>query len=275
MEFLKRHYEKILLCLVLLGLAAAAVWMRMAIERTQENMAPVPAASEAPERPGRGGRGGRGGTAAAADTLAPVDLSTDVVALAQMTNPPPIVLSGDHNLFNPVTWKRKSDGTLLKVIKTGPSALSVTNITKLYTVISYDHASGNGSGVYVMTIQQHSDPQHPARKVTEYAKKDEKMKSGLFIIRGIKGDADDPSELDLELPETGENVVVTKDKPYEWVDSYTADLRYEPESTTFSKVHVNDIIKLEGEQYKIVEITTNAVRVQFIRTTKVTEIKWK
>jgi len=40
-------------------------------------------------------------------------------------------------------------------------------------------------------------------------------------------------------------------------------------------VHVNDPLALDGEQYKIVEITTNAVRIQFNRTTKVTEIKWK
>jgi hypothetical protein len=126
-----------------------------------------------------------------------------------------------------------------------------------------------------MAIQQHSDLQHPKRAVVEYAKKGEKMKSGLYILRDIKGDADDPSELDLELPETGETVAVTKDKPYEWVDSCIADLRYEPESKTLSKVHVNDFITLDGEQYKIVEINTNAVRIQFNRTTKVTEIKWK
>jgi hypothetical protein len=268
MEFLKKHYEKIVLCLVLLGLAAAAVWMRMAIERVHGSMGPAP---EAPRRD----TPRRGKATASSTTMPPLDLSSNEATLAQMTNLPSFTLSGDHNLFNSVTWKRKSDGTLLKIVKTGPDALVVTNITKLYTVIAYDHASGNGSGVYVMAIQQHSDPQHPKRPVTEYAKKDEKMKSGLYIIRDIKGDADDPSELDLELPATGETVAVAKDKPYEWVDSCVADLRYENESKTLSKVHVNDFITLDGEQYKIVEITTNAVRIQFNRTTKVTEIKWK
>jgi hypothetical protein len=224
-------------------------------------------------RTGRRGRNAAGSSESA--TLAPIDLSTDMVSLAQVTNPPAIILSGDHNLFNPVTWKRKSDGTLFKVLKTGPNALVVTNITELYTVISYDHPSGNGSGVYVMAIQQHSDPQRPSRKFDEYAKKDQKTKSGLYVIRGIKGDPDDPSELDLELPESGQTVAVTKDKPYEWVDSCIADLKYEPDSESFSKVRVNEPISLDGEQYKIVEITTNAVRIQFNRTTKVTEIKWK
>ena len=268
MEFLKKHYEKIVLCVVLLGLAGAAIWMRMAVERVPASLPAAPSTEVSPRR----GRGARG---EGAPTLAPLDLSTDQVALAQMTNPPEILLSGDHNLLNPVTWKKKSDGTFLKVVKIGPDALVVTNITKLYTVIAFDHASGNGSGVYVMAIQQHSDLEHPRRPVVEYAKKDQKMKSGLYILRDIKGDPDNPSELDLELPLTGETVAVTKDKPYEWVDSFTADLRYEPDARTIPKVHVNEIIPLDGEQYKIIEITTNAVRIQFIRTTKVTEIKWK
>ncbi len=270
MEFLKKHYEKIILCLVLVGLAAAAIWMRSAIERVRESTPPPPATAPAGGSPRRGGK-----ASTTAATLAPIDLTSNQTTLAQVTNPPAIKLAGEHNLFNPVTWKRKSDGTLLKIVKSGPDALAVTNITKLYTIISYDHPSGNGSGVYVMNIQQHSDPAHPKRPTSEYAKKDEKMKSGLYIIRDVKGDADDPTELDLELPSTGETVPVTKDKPYQWVDSCIAALRYEPESKTFSRVPVNDPIMLDGEQYKVVEITNNAVRIQFSRTTKVTEIKWK
>jgi hypothetical protein len=270
MEFLKKHYEKIILCLVLLGLAAAAVWMRTAIDKVRES-APPPVVT-----PTAGPPRGRGGKAApAASGLAPIDLSSNQGSLSQVTNPPPISLSGDHNLFNPVTWKRKSDATLLKIVKSGPDALKVTDIVPLYTVIAYNHPSGNGSGVYVMDTQQHSDPKNPRRPVSEFAKKDGKTKSGLYVIRDVKGDADDPTELDVELTATSEIVPVTKDKPYERVDSFIADLKYEPDAKTFPKVHVNDPIPLEGEQYKVVEITTNAVRIQFNRTTKVTEIKWK
>jgi hypothetical protein len=273
MEFLRKHYEKIVLCLVLLGLAAAAVWAHKAIGNIPE---PPPVASDTPSPAPRRTRGGGAAAAqAAAATIPPIDLSTDMISLAQITNPPEINLSGEHNLFDPVTWKRKSDGTLMKIIKIGPNALVVTNITKLYTIISYDHPSGSGSDVYVMAVQQHSDPARPARKVQEFAKKDQKTKSGLYEIKDVKGDADDPSELDLELTGSQQRVTVTKDKPYEWVDSCTADLRYEPDSRTYLKMHAGDPLTLDGEPYKIVEITTNAVRIQFNRTTKVTEIKWK
>ena len=268
MEFLKKHYEKIVLCVVLLGLAAAAMWMRMAIDKAQNNL---PVASASPAAGGRGARTKGGGTA----SIPLLDLSTNERALALATNPPLITLSGEHNLFNPVTWKRKSDGTLLKIVKQGPDALIITNITPLYTIISYDHASGGGSGVYVMATATQSDLQHPKRVITEFAKKNEKVKSGLYIIRDVKGDADNPSEIDVELTANGEIVPITKEKPYQREDSCIADLRYEPDAKTFYKVHVTDPLKLDGESYKVVEITNDAVRIQFNRTTKVTEIKWK
>ena len=65
--------------------------------------------------------------------LAPLDLTTDYMALALVTNPPPVVLSGDHNLLNPVTWRRMPDGNLRKILHTGPDAPSITNIIPLYT----------------------------------------------------------------------------------------------------------------------------------------------
>ena len=120
MQFLKKHYEKIILCTVLLGLAAAAIVMGSVITKLQEEVSqPV---SEPPHN---------------TKQVVPLDLTADLLALAQITNPPPVVLSGDHNLFNPVTWRRKPNGELLKILKTGPDALKITGITPLYTVITY------------------------------------------------------------------------------------------------------------------------------------------
>jgi hypothetical protein len=255
MQFLKRHYEKIVLCVVLLGLAGAAVWIKMEIGHVSEGLAAPP---PAPRKPA---------------PLVPIDLTADQLALAQITNPPPVVLSGLHNLFNPVTWKRSTNGEFLKILKSGPDALTITNITPLYTIVSYDHPIGSG-GVYDMTYQVHGDLAHPGHKTTEYAKQDEKVKSGMFIIRGIKGAPDDPTELELEIPATGETVSVTTNKPYQRVDSYVADLRYQPELKTMQKVRVDGTITLDGELYKVIEINSNAVRVQANRTTKVTEVKW-
>ena len=249
MQFLKRHYEKIILCLVLLSLAAAAIWMGNAAKELTGEVSQPPTAPRNPK------------------PLVPLNLTTDLLALAQITNPPPVVFSGEHNLFNPVTWRRKANGTLLKILKTGPDALSLTNTTPLYTVIAYDHPSGNGA-VYVMSIQVHS-----AKRPLEYAKLGEKTKSGLYIIRGVEGSVDNPTELKLEILDTQETVVVTTNEPYRRVDGYLADMRYDPESRSLLKMRVNETFTLDNDQYKIIEITNNLVRVQSVKNTKITMIK--
>ena len=259
MEFLKKHYEKIVLCVVLLGLAAAVLWMKSALAGIQLAVPKVvigPPPKTAPPQP--------------------LDLTPYQQALAQITNPPPVVLSGAHNLFNPVTWKRKANGDLLKIVKTGPDALIVTNITPLYTIIAYDHPSP-GSPVYVMMVETNVDLRQPNRKKRpDLARKDILTKTKLYYVRGIKGAEDDPSEINLEIVQTGEtNVWVSTNAPYKHAMSYLADLKYDPDSTlSLLKRRVNDQFNLDSEPYKIIEITNDAVRVQDRRTTKVTEIKW-
>jgi hypothetical protein len=259
MEFLRKHYEKIVLCVVLLGLAGAVLWMKSALVKVQTTLATSesrPPPKTAPPQP--------------------LDLSVYQQALAQITNPPTVVLSGAHNLFNPVTWQRMANGDLKKIIKTGPDALIVTNIIPIYTIIAYDHPSP-GSPVYVMMIETNADLRLPnRRKRQDLARKGEKVKSGLYIVRGIKGAEDDPSEINLEILQTGDtNVWVSTNTPYKRVESYLADLKYDPDPTlSLLKKRTNDDFNLDNEPYKIIEITNDAVRVQDRHTTKVTEIKW-
>lgn len=253
-QFLKRHYEKIILCAVLLGLAAAAIVMgtKITAVKTEITDTTPPAPSHGRPPPS-------------------LNMSNDLEALRIVTNPPPVILSGDHNLFNPVTWKRKANGDLLKVLQTGPDALTVSNITPLYTVIAFDHPASGASGIYVMSVQEHSGSKH-----SEYAKVGEKPKSGLYIIRGIKGAPDNPDDLILDIPDTGEtNVLVSKDAPYKRVDGYTVDLWYGPESHPMPKQKVGDQIMLDNEPYKIIEITNDLIRVEDINNTKVTPVRWK
>jgi len=259
MDFLKKHYEKIVLCVVLLGVAGAVFWMKTALEKVQEQLATAESAAPHKTAPPQ-----------------PMDLSAYRQALAQITNPPAVVLSGEHNLFNPVTWKRKANGDLIKIIKTGPDALVVTNIIPLYTIISFENANP-GSSVYVMSVQTNVDLRKPNnRKIIDHAKKGDKVKSGLYTVLGIKGAEDDPSEINLEIIQTGEsNVWVSTNTPYKRADSFLADLKYDPDpSLSLVKKRVNDEFNLDNEPYKIVEITNDAVRVQARRTTKVTELKW-
>ena len=261
MEFLKKHYEKLVLCVVLLGLAATVLWMKSAIERVTVAVPPLPPPRESSSK---------------TPTIKPVDLSPYTQALAQVTNPPPVVLSGEHNLFNPVTWKRRINGELFKVIKIGPDALVVTNIIPLYTIISFDQIEG---GVFTIGLQKGVDltQAKPPRQTKAHLRLNEvKTNQFPFIVRGVKGPEEAPTDVNLELVPSGDtNVWISASNPYKQVESYLADLKYDPDPTvSLLRKKVNDEIKLDSEPYIIVEITNDAVKVQSKRILKVTEVKW-
>jgi hypothetical protein len=248
MQFLKKHYEKIILSAVLLALAAAAFWFYGAVGEAKNQMTgginPTP-----PQKPWK-----------------ELDLSAERATLAALNHPPALELSGPHNLFNPVTWKMKNDGSLFKVLAEGAAALVISNITPLYYTISYDQKGAEG---YYLTVEMAS-----GKKTKSYSKVDEKDKTKPYVIVGTKDAADGSSALQLEITDTGETVSVTTNQPYKRVDSYEADLKYPPETRTFIRQHLNDRIILSEDPYKIIAITNNAVTVQNTRTTKKTTIEW-
>lgn len=252
MEFVKRHYEKILLSLVLLGLAGAAAWLPIAIKDARQDL---DAAVGQPPNP---------------KPLSPVDLTKEKAALDHLKNPPVVVLSGGHNLFNPVTWKRTSTN-LIKILVEGPEALVVKDIRPLFTKITFERVAGSG---YYIGLEVHSKKQPQI-----YAKINDKPKArDIFVVREAKGPPEDPTELVIELLETQEKVSITKAQPFQRIDGYAADLFYPPDNKTFPNRSVgdsrSDSVTLGGETYKMVAITNNAVRVSADSTTKQTTIIW-
>src|SRR5207237_119149 len=104
-------------------------------------------------RYGGGGYGARpGGPAAGAGAgvqrrptrFPPIDLTTNRITLERLIKPKPILLAGDHNLFNPVQWEKLPDGTIRKkrTGTEGVGALVVTSITPLNLVVSFDDVTG-------------------------------------------------------------------------------------------------------------------------------------
>ncbi len=248
MEFLKKHYEKILLSLVLLALGGAVVWMQMAIGKAREELGVAIGQPPAPK------------------PAPPADLSAEEAALARLANPNPVVLSGDHNLFNPVKWMKLHDGNLKKVLKEGAEALTITNIHPLFTIITLDRPSSVG---YYFITQQHS-----GRKASEFIKVGDKSKSSLFTLRGVKGPPEDPTAMILEIPNEPNPISITKDKPYQQVDGFAADLKYEPEGKSFPDKRADQTMAFAGDTYKVIAITNNAVRVQANSNQKQTTIMW-
>jgi hypothetical protein len=120
MEFLKKHYEKVVLSAVLLVVAGVAFWLTQAVSQVQTSL------DEQLKARVRGSK----------KQLQPVDLTNAVAAVQQLDKPSPLELSGGHGVFNPSRWIRGSDGSpkldprqdlsaTLKLVQTKPLNLQV------------------------------------------------------------------------------------------------------------------------------------------------------
>ena len=248
MEFLKKHYEKILLSVVLLCLAATAAWFPVKIKQEKARAQSYIVTLKTPGE------------------LKPIDLTTNQAALVRLQNPPAVDFSGEHNLFNPVTWKIRSDGTFLKIIRQGVEALTITKIHPLYFELAFERSTAVGG--YYIGIKRLS-----VKKPSVYAKPNKKEE--LFTLKEVKGAPEEPDELMLELADNQQVVSIAKGKPFQRVEGFEVDLRYDPDNLTLLKKHVNEIINFGGESHKIIAITENTVRVQAISTDKRTTISLK
>src|SRR5262245_12361694 len=134
MQFLKKHYEKILLSVVLLGLAAASAALPLMVSKTQEQIETmVTGVKKSKPKP-----------------WTALDLSTNQTLVHRLEGPVKVQLSGGHNLFNPVKWIRRSDGGLTKVTtgnEIGVGALRVTRIEPLDLEVTYDGTRTNANKI--------------------------------------------------------------------------------------------------------------------------------
>jgi hypothetical protein len=84
-------------------------------------------------------------------------------------------------------------------------------------------------------------------------------KNDTFTLSEVQGKPEDPSALVLELNDTGERVVITKEKPFARVDGYLATVIYEPENLVRKDQRLGARLHFNFEDYNIVAITQNEV----------------
>lgn len=239
MQFLKAHYEKIILSVVLLGLAAAAALMPMRVSKertTEEERQTILLPPKVKE-------------------LQPVDLSTNTASLKRLEQPARVGLAGDHNLFNPVRWQKRPDGGVYRSKDAGINALVVTNITPLRLRVTFEEMAGTPENLsYGITfLNEMQSPRANPRNARL------KQKAGSLTIQEVKGDPLNPSALQILIEGDKSPVTVSKDKPYERIVGYSADLRYDLENRTWKNQKKDDEISFAGETYKVVAITPNEV----------------
>ena len=137
----------------------------------------------------------------------------------------------------------------------------VTKITPLYTVLTLDSMTTNEFGArFVISVEHEAAPLPWQRgKRQHFASVGER--NDTFTIKEINGSPDDPAnlKLTLQLTDTGEQVVLSKDQPVRRVDSYTADLKYDPEGRKWAQERVNAVLRFNNDDYIIVAIDQDSV----------------
>jgi hypothetical protein len=248
MEFIKRNYEKIILGLVLFGLAGALAFMPVVIIYDQQQMAeakehvihphPVP--------------------------LPDLDLTLETNVVNRLQSSYDLDFSTTNKLFNPVMWQKDRNGNLVKAAGLGPNTAVVTKITPLYYIISLDSVATNALGTpprYTFSVE-HQAAALPAqrRPQHQYASVGEKVRDfSLPKEQVVNGPPDNPDHLVLKLNDTGAEVTVSESKPFQRVDGYSADLKYDPEKLTATGLRVGADLKFAGDDYNVIAIGENEV----------------
>jgi hypothetical protein len=151
MEFVKKHYEKVILSTVLLGVIGFLVFLPFVISHDHQEEQDMAQTVISPS----------------VKPLPPLDLTRQTNALERLVSPAGFDFSTTNKLFNPVEWKKAANGDLIK-IKTGnevgAGAAVVTKITPLYLVISFDSVETNGpTPRYVVGVEHQAAP-NPAMR---------------------------------------------------------------------------------------------------------------
>src|SRR6266404_3961731 len=197
MDFLKKHYEKVLLGVVLLGLAVAVAFLPFKIASEKQTL--EEARIKLIQRPVK--------------PLTNIDLTVPDTALKRVSASFSFDLTTTNKVFNPVPWQSAADKHLIKVGEQniGPRAVVITKTTPLYLSLTLDSVSVVEAGPkYIIGVQKEAAP-NPSQRTKKEVSCSLNVKSDFMIVREVKGKPEDPAQVIIELTDTGERGVVTKE----------------------------------------------------------------
>ena len=111
---------------------------------------------------------------------------------------------------------------------------------------------------YVIGLQNEAGADARSRvKRQYYCSLDNSGPQDTFALREVKAPPDNPTNATvvLELKDSRERVTVSKDHPFQRVEGYAANLRYEPENKTWINKRVGSVLRLAGDEAQIIAIT--------------------
>lgn len=244
MNFLKDHFEKLVLVLVLILSVGGIGFIITNISASKQSI------NEAGQSP----------------RMSPSEYeSTDISGFEKeyeaISQPIQVGITGPHELLNPVRWE-DINGTLVRSSELGIKSLSVTSIKPLYRRIVFVRSTEYGQTTrYVMEITEEGADSVGQRKPTKRTFEAGKEIKGVpYILERVDGARNAPNRfvVVVEDESTGvkDKVELTPDAPYESIIGYAADFIHTPTDRTFSDQRVNDTLKFDDATYDIVAITS-------------------
>lgn len=243
MQFFKKHYEKIVLGVVLAGLIGVLVFMLFYIAADKEAMEEtINSVINPPVKP-----------------LPDLDLTTNAAAMTRLQSPFVLDLETGNKVFNPFEWQKTLDGRLVKKdTSTGPQVVVVTGITPLYLVLKLDAVMTNELGARYNISVEDQAASLAAKRVPHhhYVSAGDKPNDTFQLLK-VQGPPENPDALILKVMDTGETATVTRDKPFRRVDAYMADFRYDPERKVFRARRAGDRVLFGGTDYLVEDVNSN------------------
>ena len=243
MDFIKKHYEKVLLSVVLLGLVGALVFMALIIPSEQQKVRDI----------GEGIIGGR------VVALTNLDWTERSNVIERLQSPYQLNFEDTNRLFNPVEWVRTADGRMVKATEFTPNKAAVTGITPLYTALTLDSIQTNELGArYVVGVERQAAAAAYLRAKQQRFVSMDDVKKDVFTLLRVVGPPDNPDYLVLRLADSGQEIQLSKGKPYRRVDGYTADIK-DPDNKNWTGQRIGNHLRFAGDDYQIVDINSNEV----------------
>jgi hypothetical protein len=259
MDFLKKHYEKVLLGVVLLGLAVAVAFLPFKIASEKQKLEDMRNQLIHPN----------------VKALTNLDLALPDATLKRVAVPALVDFSPPHRVFNPMAWQKASDGHLIKVDATniGPNAVTITKMVPLYLKLTFDNVMVSESGPRCVIGIEKEAAVNPRDRSKSQKYCSTGTKTDTFTLREVKVAPDSPTNVVgvvLELNDTGQRVTLTREQPFRRADGYMVDLKYAPESKSWTSRRVGSSLVFNGEDYNIVAITEN----ELVLSAKSNQKKW-
>lgn len=257
MDFLKKHYEKIILGAILLGLVIVAAALPMAVADVRAHI------QDKDVQP------------SAKAAYQPMNLATQEMALARLKLPPKLKIVGENLTFNPVLWVTMPNNQLRKITpgERGPEALKIMKVVEVPFLIEFQRVAANS---YHFVITTNIGPTGKPEKADRYVSNriGERSPGSFFVLKAINGKSEDPDSFSLEMNGTKQLVTVSKGVPYRRIQEYAVDLRYEPENKFFRDQREGGILLFENDAYKIVAINSAFIRFQSLLTGRQTTLQF-